>query len=33
LADFLQGNETAEETLADIQASYETAAREAGFLH
>lgn len=32
LADFLQGNETAEETLADIEAAYVTAATEAGFL-
>ncbi len=32
LADFLQGNETAEETLADIEAAYVTAAKEAGFL-
>jgi maltose-binding protein MalE len=32
VADFLQGRETAEETLADIEAAYVTAAREAGFL-
>jgi hypothetical protein len=32
VADFLQGTESAEETLADIQAAYETAAKEAGFL-
>ena len=32
VADFLQGNETAEQTLADIEAAYVTAATEAGFL-
>ena len=32
LADFLQGNETAEEALADVDAAYATAAKEAGFL-
>ncbi|MEM1386744.1 MAG: extracellular solute-binding protein [Pseudomonadota bacterium] len=32
LADFLKGDETAEETLADIEAAYVTAAKEAGFL-
>jgi len=32
LPDFLQGNETAEQTLADIEASYIAKAREAGFL-
>lgn len=33
VADFLQGNETAEETLADIEAAYITSAKEAGFLN
>ena len=33
LPDFLQGNETAEQTLADIEASYiAKAAKEQGFL-
>lgn len=32
LGDFLQGNQSAEETLADIEAAYITAATEAGFL-
>ncbi|MEO1026243.1 MAG: extracellular solute-binding protein [Pseudomonadota bacterium] len=32
LADFLKGDETAEQTLADIEAAYVTAAKEAGFL-
>lgn len=32
LADFLMGDETAEQTLADIEAAYTDAAREAGFL-
>lgn len=32
LADFLKGDETAEKTLADIEAAYVTSAREAGFL-
>ena len=32
VADFLQGEESAEETLADIEAAYRTAAIEAGFL-
>jgi len=32
LPDFLQGNESAEQTLADIEAGYVTAAREQGFL-
>ncbi|MEO0915044.1 MAG: extracellular solute-binding protein, partial [Pseudomonadota bacterium] len=32
LSDFLKGDETAEETLADIEAAYVTAAKEAGFL-
>ena len=32
LSDFLKGDETAEQTLADIEAAYMTAAKEAGFL-
>ncbi|MBD0866122.1 MAG: extracellular solute-binding protein [Rhodobacteraceae bacterium] len=32
LADFLKGSETAEQTLADIEAAYVTSAKEAGFL-
>ncbi|MEM6276845.1 MAG: extracellular solute-binding protein [Pseudomonadota bacterium] len=32
LADFLKGDETAAETLADIEAAYITTAKEAGFL-
>lgn len=32
LADFLQGEESAEQTLADIDAAYTAAAKEAGFL-
>ncbi|MEM9348774.1 MAG: extracellular solute-binding protein [Pseudomonadota bacterium] len=32
LADFLKGDESAEETLADIEAAYVTTAKEAGFL-
>ena len=32
LPDFLQGNESAEQTLADIEAAYITAAKEKGFL-
>ncbi|MEM0949631.1 MAG: extracellular solute-binding protein [Pseudomonadota bacterium] len=32
LADFLKGDETAEKTLADIEAAYVTSAKEAGFL-
>ncbi len=32
LPDFLQGNETAEQTLIDIEASYVAAAKEQGFL-
>jgi hypothetical protein len=31
--DFLQGNESAEQTLADIEAAYTTAAQEKGFLN
>jgi multiple sugar transport system substrate-binding protein len=33
LSDFLQGNESAEQALADAEAAYVTAATEAGFLH
>ena len=33
MADFLKGDETAEQTLADIEAAYVTAAKEAGFLN
>jgi multiple sugar transport system substrate-binding protein len=32
LSDFLQGNESAEQALADVEAAYVTAATEAGFL-
>jgi multiple sugar transport system substrate-binding protein len=32
LADFLKGDESAEKALADIEASYRTSAKEAGFL-
>jgi len=32
LADFLQGNESAEQALADVEAAYTTAATEKGFL-
>lgn len=32
LSDFLQGNESAEKALADAEAAYATAAKEAGFL-
>lgn len=32
LSDFLKGDETAEQTLADIEAAYVTSAKEAGFL-
>jgi len=32
LTDFLQGNESAEKALADVEAAYVTAAKEAGFL-
>jgi len=32
LADFLKGNESAEKALADVEAAYVTAAKEAGFL-
>lgn len=33
LAEFLQGNESAEQALADVEAAYNTAATEAGFLN
>lgn len=33
LADFLQGKETAEQALADVEATYLTAAKEQGFLN
>ena len=33
LTEFLQGNETAEQALADVTAAYDLAAREAGFLN
>ena len=33
LDDFMQGNETAEQALADVEAAYITAAREKGFLN
>ena len=32
LSDFLKGDETAEKALADVEAAYRTAAKEAGFL-
>ena len=32
IADFLQGKESAEQTLADVEAAYTTAAKEKGFL-
>ena len=32
LSDFMQGNESAEQALMDVQAAYEAAAREQGFL-
>lgn len=32
LSDFLQGNESAEQALADVEAAYTTAAKEQGFL-
>ena len=32
LTDYLQGSESAEQALADVEAAYETAAREQGFL-
>ena len=32
LPDFLQGSESAEQTLKDIEAAYTTAAKEAGYL-
>jgi hypothetical protein len=33
LPDFLQGNESAKQTLADIEAAYTTQAKEKGFLN
>jgi spermidine/putrescine-binding protein len=33
LADFMQGKETAEQALADVEAAYITAAKEKGFLN
>jgi hypothetical protein len=33
LADFLQGKESAEQTLADVEAAYTAAAKEKGFLN
>lgn len=33
LSDFMQGNESAEQALADIEAAYTAAAKEAGFLN
>jgi len=33
LADFLQGKESAEQALADVEAAYTTAAKEKGFLN
>lgn len=33
IADFLQGKESAEKTLADVEAAYNTAAREKGFIN
>ena len=33
LSDFLQGNESAEQALADVEAAYTTAAKEQGFLN
>ena len=32
LVEFLQGSESAEQALADVEAAYTAAAREAGFL-
>ena len=32
LVDFYKGDESAEEALADVEAAYRTAAKEAGFL-
>ena len=32
LADFLQGNETAEQALSDMEAAYTASAKEKGFL-
>ncbi len=33
LSDFMQGNESAEQALADVEAAYRAAAKEAGFLN
>jgi hypothetical protein len=33
IADFLQGSESAEQTLADVEAAYTAAAQEQGFLN
>ena len=33
LVDFYKGNESAEDALADVEAAYITAAKEAGFLN
>ncbi|MEM1267156.1 MAG: sugar ABC transporter substrate-binding protein, partial [Pseudomonadota bacterium] len=33
LVDFLKGTESAEQALADVEAAYVTAAKEAGFLN
>ena len=33
LSDFMQGKETAEQALADVEAAYTTAAKEKGFLN
>ena len=33
LSDFLQGKETAEQALADVEAAYTAAAKEKGFLN
>ena len=32
ISDFLQGTESAEQALADVEAAYTTAAKEKGFL-
>ena len=32
-SDFMQGKETAEQALADVEAAYITAAKEKGFLN
>jgi hypothetical protein len=33
LADFMQGKETAEQALADVEAAYVAAAKEKGYLN